>query len=47
MRLVTYRVDAPSAARIGVLDGNDVVDLSTAYEAEGRPLIRGMRQFLE
>ena len=47
VRLVTFSRSAPAAAQVGVLDGSDVVDLSSAYEAEGRPLARGMRQFLE
>ena len=47
MRLVTYSRSALEAARVGVLEANDVVDLTAAYEAEGRPLARGMRQLLE
>ena len=47
MRLVTYSTSALEAARVGVLDANDVVDLTAAYAAEGRPLTRGMRQLLE
>jgi len=47
MRLVTFSTSAPAAARVGVLDGSDVVDLTSAYAAEGHPLTRGMRQLLE
>lgn len=38
MKLVTYRADVESAARLGVLDGGMVVDVEALGEACGEPL---------
>ena len=46
MRLVTFAPSAPAAARVGVLDGSDVVDLTAAcrsYVAKPRHRLQPVR----
>ena len=45
MRLVTFSPSAPAAARVGVLDGSDVVDLTSAYQLCGKQPPRGFGRF--
>jgi hypothetical protein len=46
MRLVTFSSSAPAAAHVGVLDGSDVVDLTSAYAAYvGKQPPRGVGLF--
>jgi hypothetical protein len=46
MKLVTFSVGA-QPPRVGVLGDSHIVDLTAAYEAEGRTLAGGMRQLLK
>jgi 2-keto-4-pentenoate hydratase/2-oxohepta-3-ene-1,7-dioic acid hydratase in catechol pathway len=48
MHLVSFKLeDATPSVRVGVLSGDQVVDLSAAYQEKGTALVGGMRQFLD
>ncbi len=47
MKLVTYRADVASAARLGAIVGNDVVDLERLGHATATPLPATMLEFID